>query len=185
MSNIHNEKQFHHMEGDGLTPGPGYRDIADMTDGADKSHGGNAPDVMYGYGGHDRLVGNKAGDELYGMNGADKLRGGVGKDILDGGAGRDHLHGGRNGDTLTGGGGEDTFHFRNAMNSHKGDADVITDFQTGVDHIKFASAGDLAGVTAADIHIADDGHGGSIVTIEGTHFELLSTKPIAITDFDL
>lgn len=185
MSNIHNQKQFHHMEGDGLSPGPGYRDRIDMTNGDDQRHGGNAADIFYGYDGNDRFVGNKSADELYGMNGRDVLRGGFGKDILDGGAGRDHLHGGRNGDTLTGGGGADTFHFRNASWSHKGDGDTITDFQTGVDRIKFGSAGDLSGVTAADIHIVSDGHGGSVVTIDGTHFELAVNAAIAVSDFDL
>ncbi len=176
-----NGKQFHHMAGDGLVAGPGYVDRADMTDGKDHRVGGNAPDTMFGYGGNDHLQGNKAPDQLYGMDGNDWLRGGKGNDTLDGGADNDRLFGGQGGDTLTGGAGADRFVYRGPGQSHNGDHDTITDFESGIDKIVLKHG--FHHVHASDIHITDDGHGGVLVTIDGTNFELASHTPIAVSDF--
>jgi len=63
--------------------------------------------------------------------GRDVLNACGGRDSLDGGGGQDTLAGGRGGDQLTGGNGRDTFQF-----STGDGADVITDFQQGLDRIE-------------------------------------------------
>jgi serralysin len=67
------------------------------------------------------------GDRLYGGDGNDTLIGGLADDTLDGGSGND---------TLDGGAGEDTFVFRAGH-----DADIITDFETGIDTLDLTSFG--------------------------------------------
>jgi Ca2+-binding RTX toxin-like protein len=176
-----NGKQFHHMLGDGLLPPPGYDDHADMTDGNDVIHGGNSPDIVYAYDGNDRVTGNNGPDQLYGMNGNDKLHGGSGPDILDGGDGNDVLHGGLGGDSFTGGEGADKFMYKSLDVSTDAEPDTIEDFQSGIDHIVLKH--DYAGVTPADIHITDDGAGGSIVTVDGFDLTIHSRTPVAIGDF--
>ena len=66
---------------------------------------------------------------------------GVGNDTLNGGAGNDTLVSGTGRDNLTGGSGVDTFVFKSASEAGNGignssnNADLITDFQVGVDKI--------------------------------------------------
>lgn len=178
-----NGKQFHHMAGDGLQPPPGYRDIADTTNGSDFVRGGNAPDIFYCYDGDDQARGNKGPDQLFGMDGNDILRGGRGPDVLNGGEGDDMLHGGRAGDDLTGGAGADTFSYRRLEDSTASDHDTMQDFQSGIDLIVLR--GEFKSVTASDVHITDDGLGGCVVTIDGYDFELASKTAISIGDFVL
>ena len=92
-------------------------------------NGGDGKDVLdaskthvdieaYGGKGKDILIGGSGDDMLYGDAGDDVLSGGKGNDILKGGAGHD---------VMTGGVGADTF--------YKGEGDIITDFQHGIDTI--------------------------------------------------
>ena len=80
------------------------------------------------------ITGNTAANALYGMAGNDILSGGAGNDILNGGDGNDRLIGGAGKDSLTGGAGIDVFYFGNIADIGKATtADVIADFQVGVD----------------------------------------------------
>jgi Ca2+-binding RTX toxin-like protein len=80
---------------------------------------------------------------LTGTGGNDYLAGGGANDVIIAGAGDDTIVGGLGSDTLTGGNGADVFMFAGAdSNIADGQsADTITDFQTGVDHLRFSLSG--------------------------------------------
>ncbi|MBZ8117410.1 M10 family metallopeptidase C-terminal domain-containing protein [Roseovarius sp. LXJ103] len=78
----------------------------------------------------ERVVGTTFSDQLIGDEGDNIFAGGHGNDMLRGNGGRDSLFGGAGDDRLIGGLGADTFAFI------PGDgADVITDFQSGLDTV--------------------------------------------------
>lgn len=85
----------------------------------------------------DWLAGDDGRDRLSGFGGRDHLAGGGGHDILLGGAGADTLDGGSGRDTLTGGSGADHFVLRRG-----GGADVVRDFEDGIDRILVRSSAD-------------------------------------------
>ena len=125
--------------------------------GNDRIVGTDGNDVIKGKGGNDRLEGRGGNDKIVGGNGSDKLLGGAGNDLLKGGKGKDTLVGGAGDDVLTGGKGKDTFIFRGDFGE-----DRITDFQPGIDTIRFEKA-DFASFAAvkAAMHACAEG-----VTIE-------------------
>ena len=149
--------------GDYLYGGVGNDQIVGGLDG-DRLWGEDGNDVMYGdstdpaslTGGDDAMWGGNGGDRIFGGAGNDVLYGEAGNDSIDGGRGNDFIDGGSGNDTLAGGAGADTFAFRGAFKVDwaKGAAwldlgtsgtgnghDVITDFQKGVDKIRFVIAG--------------------------------------------
>ncbi|MFO1033882.1 MAG: calcium-binding protein [Hyphomicrobiales bacterium] len=67
--------------------------------------------------------------------GDDTITGSDSANVISGGDGADRITGGKGQDTLTGGGGADTFVFSSMADSTPGAADVITDFEHGVDKI--------------------------------------------------
>ena len=76
------------------------------------------------------------------MKGNDKLYGGDGSDYLYGGNGSDQLTGGRGTDHMWGGAGKDDFIFAALNEMGKGNkADVIEDFEKGIDKIDLSGAG--------------------------------------------
>lgn len=101
--------------------------------GSDLINGGGGDDTLLGNGDDDVLNGGGGGDVLKGGGGNDELAGGAGKDDLRGGNGDDELDGGDGKDILQGDAGADTFVFDQSLDGLK--RDVITDFETGVDHI--------------------------------------------------
>jgi Ca2+-binding RTX toxin-like protein len=93
--------------------------------GADNLYGMEGDDILYGY--TSDIDTNNEKDNLYGGSGDDQLYGTAGENILDGGTGKD---------TLTGGDAIDTFVIRIGDGSTTlVDADVITDFEDGIDVI--------------------------------------------------
>ncbi|WP_460452291.1 endo alpha-1,4 polygalactosaminidase [Alsobacter sp. SYSU BS001988] len=79
------------------------------------------------------LTGDAGANVLKGAAGDDHLYGGAGDDTLQGGSGDDWLAGGSGHDRMTGGAGADVFVF--SAKAGNANADVITDFQHGIDHI--------------------------------------------------
>ncbi len=114
---------------------PDYVNLIRGDSGKNKLIGVAWDDKIVGKGGNDRLVGKNGDDKLLGGGGKDKLFGGNGKDILLGGGKSDLLDGGAKNDRLTGGAGADVFAFAKNIKSGK---DTITDFQDGIDTIKFS-----------------------------------------------
>jgi serralysin len=104
--------------------------------------GGNTASLIenaIGGTGADTISGNSAANTLTGGGAADVLEGGLGNDTLIGNAGLDVLNGGQGNDTLTGGTGasnQDTFLFKTTTIGQ----DVVTDWQDGIDYIRFQSA---------------------------------------------
>ncbi|WP_207102340.1 calcium-binding protein [Paracoccus shandongensis] len=150
---------------DVLTGGTG-RDRLNGEAGNDALRGGSGADALRGGGGNDRLWGQAGNDGLWGDAGDDTLAGGLGndllqggagndrllgeggndalgggdgRDILSGGAGRDTLVGGAGADLLAGGAQADVFRFIFATDSTARLADVIQDFQAGVDDLDLRS----------------------------------------------
>lgn len=76
----------------------------------------------------DVLRGDGSNNVLRGENGSDRLSGGAGQDVLNGGTGRD---------ILTGGAGADVFVWYGQADLR----DAITDFEVGVDILRFEGAG--------------------------------------------
>ncbi len=103
----------------------------------DSLMGNAAANTLLGGGGNDRLFGRLGADRLEGNAGNDLLDGGLGNDTLLGGFGSDTLIGGSGTDILTGGPGADVFVFRSLGDTSRdvSRADVITDFQRGLDRI--------------------------------------------------
>jgi len=97
---------------------------------------------------------NTAGDDLIdGTDGDDLLNGGRGNDTINGGLGDDTLRGDAGTDSLNGGLGSDMFVLRaGTAASDASQADVLQDFQVGVDKIRLT-----AGLTPANLVQEFDG----------------------------
>lgn len=134
---------------------------------------------MTGFLGNDILFGGDGNDTIDGSFDNDRVEGGAGADLLSGGTGNDVLVGDAGADVLTGGSGADVFVFRAATDSlnQLGGADLITDFQIGIDKLDFTgldadpiAAGDqaftlvLGGNAAGTIHIEKFGAGADAIT---------------------
>lgn len=83
-------------------------DTPDSVDPALSLNGGDASDILDGFGGDDAIWGGAGNDLLGGRDGADSLDGGIGDDNLHGGGGDDGLTGGDGDDVLHGEDGDDT-----------------------------------------------------------------------------
>jgi len=105
------------------------------------------------------LTGNEFGNVIKGNAGANTITGGDGDDNLQGLDGADILIGGNGADEYKGGNGADTFLF----NAGTFGADLIKDWQDGVDHIEFTG---IAGVDDfSDLTIGNDGLGNALITL--------------------
>lgn len=132
--------------------------------------GGSGEDALQGGIGNDSLSGGNGADTLDGGDGKDQLIGDNGADRLVGGAAADVLAGGRGDDTLVGGEGRDLFVF-----GKSGGADLIVDFERGVDRLRLEdglsigsiSHADLDGDGVLDAVIGFSGAGAGQVTVMG------------------
>jgi Ca2+-binding RTX toxin-like protein len=141
--------------------------VADGFDGTvnggafnDTLNGGTGNDALSGGDGHDSLVGNSGNDMLDGGNDADFISGGAGADTLIGGAGADILTGGTGTNRVTGGGGADAFIVT------AGETMTITDFAGDVNAWEKIDLRAFAGLTFADLTIAQSG-ADTLITIAG------------------
>ena len=151
---------------DQLFGGNGDDDISGGN-GADRGFGGEGQDELNGDGGADTLFGDNGDDVLNGGTGNDILVGGLHQDTLIGGAGNDRLLGQQGDDTLTGDAGRDAFVF--TVNSGH---DKVTDFEDGIDILRFNGTGlafgDLAFQTlGADLLIKIPSLNGDDITLLG------------------
>lgn len=115
--------------------------------GDDRLSGGEGNDTVHGGLGNDSLTSANGIDWLFGGDGADTLDPGTGTSSADGGAGNDRIMASMTASvtfTMTGGDGADAFEFRNTWHTGAGNI-VITDFEAGIDTIKFDG---LAGFAA-------------------------------------
>lgn len=143
------------------------RDILYGNQGDDRIYGGKDDDTIYGgkendfiRGDEDRdlLRGDLGDDTIYGGKGDDTIYGGKGNDVLFGDNGNDVLFGDLGTDRLFGGSGRDLFVLSRVTGESTRttggplltDADVIEDFEDGVDLIGLAG-----GLTFADLVITE------------------------------
>ena len=135
--------------------------VANLTTGTATGEGTDSLiniENIFGGSGNDSLTGNTnvnyldgwAGDDfLSGLDGDDTLFGNDGKDTLNGGSGNDTLSGDLDQDTLIGGSGSDLFLLgQNGAQTDVAFADLITDFQVGIDTIGLSG-----GLTAANLRL--------------------------------
>lgn len=195
--------EFHGYKGNDRLYGYGGDDLLEGGDGDDDLYGGAGIDTasytgatsgvtvrldttarqVTGGAGSDILVeienitGSNFDDTLTGNSGANRLAGALGRDTINGGAGNDTIIGGYGADTLTGGLGADAFVYYRADESDIRQADVITDFQVGVDKLNFSamrqgSADSIAfavrnGSTFVEIDLGGDGSIDAMVELRG------------------
>jgi Ca2+-binding RTX toxin-like protein len=99
-------------------------------------------DALKGTSGKNRLVGSESSEAISGLAGNDTINGGAGDDTISGGSGLD---------VMTGGLGADVFVFDQTPKATE--ADVIVDFQVGVDRI--ALSGSVFGAAGASGALAE------------------------------
>ncbi|MDU8912952.1 calcium-binding protein [Aestuariicoccus sp. MJ-SS9] len=153
--------------------------------GNDDMGGGTGRDVIDGGGGDDSAGGGEGDDVIDGGAGNDFLAGGGRNDAINGGTGDDTINGGDGDDTMTGGEGADVF----VWNFFKdGDADVITDFEDGIDSFRMvgvenAPGSGLAGKLAA-LGITDTA-GGALIDYQGhtVLIEGVAASDLTLDDF--
>jgi Ca2+-binding RTX toxin-like protein len=166
---------------DSLELADGSKTIAYGFDGDDVVRGNSldGPELVFGGNGNDdmstvtgRLFG-ESGDDILALFGGGVLDGGIGNDILSGsgtlrgGAGADILNAGGESDILSGGSGADAFNFTYVKTTgalgrpveQRWGADVITDFEVGVDRLAFSYNVTLPGGTATEtLKLTPDGY---------------------------
>jgi Ca2+-binding RTX toxin-like protein len=136
------DDKLHGQDGDDAIHGGDGADLIDGGADTDRIWGDNGDDTLSGGAGTDTLAGGDGDDRLSGGLDDDTLFGSYGNDVLVGGAGNDTLYGEDGADILSGGAGRDYFVFNFVGDSIVGSADVIRDFEVGVDFI------DLSGFDA-------------------------------------
>lgn len=142
-----------------------------------KFEGTRRGDTINGTVAADKIEGKAGADTIFGLGGDDILNGDGGNDVLNGGSGNDLLDGGTGNDLLTGGVGADLFEFGNLRSG----ADIITDFEDGVDHIVF----DLDNVNSVrDITITTQADGDALISWAGGSIELNGVSAASLTAAD-
>ena len=131
---------------------------------------GNASDNL--------LRGNRGHNELSGMGGNDTLLGGAGADVLQGGAGADRL---------VGGAGADVFAFAAGDGGASlAAADMLYDFEDGIDRIALAGGLDFAGLSITQGNGIDTVVSNSVIRAGSGEYlvVLLNVSPSSITAAD-
>ena len=125
--------------------------------------------LVIGTSGDDLLAGTGQNDKLQGHAGNDTIFGAEGRDTISGGDGDDRIEGGLGFDELTGGLGADRFVFADYAG-----ADVILDFEVGVDLLELSDGLTITGMTEIDT----DGTGDA----DSTLVQLSSTASVTLID---
>lgn len=168
--------------------------------GADRILGGYGNDTLIGGDGGDAMLGGTGSDRLAGGRAGDTLEGGIGADTLIGGEGNDVLSGGAFGtDVMTGGLGADTFAYVTASDSFATHAaDVITDFEVGIDKIDLSALGvdpflfmgsDPFSLPAASVRVSAGSASTTLVSIDldgntTTDMQIVLTGVLSLTAGD-
>ncbi|WP_212699612.1 M10 family metallopeptidase [Thalassovita aquimarina] len=152
--------------------------------GADTVQGGNGDDVFHGQWGNDVIHARLGNDSVYGGDNFDFIDAGDGNDLVYGGKGRDTILLGNGDDvyvdtaqtgnlgidTITGGAGADRFVYHSVMS-----ADVIEDFETGLDTLQLTEELWSGGLSAAQVLNTY-----ATVTVDGVLFDFGSGQSILL-----
>ncbi|MGB3191672.1 MAG: S8 family serine peptidase, partial [Limnoraphis sp.] len=139
-----------------------------LTPPSAKSFALSGADQIDGFSGDDFLFGNKNNDVIDGKAGNDVIFGGQENDMIFGGDGNDTLLGDAGADMLTGGTGSDTFVLQQPGSVAVREADIIMDFEDGVDQLMLPSSGvtDSSQLNFTDICLEIDGNMAESTAIE-------------------
>lgn len=132
------------------------------SEGANQISGNGAANLVAGAAGNDTLYGNAGDDTVTGGEGDDSLFGGAGNDQIAGGAGRDRIKGDA---------GADVFVFATLNDSRAMAADIVQDFQGGVDRVDLRGVDANAGLTgdqAFRFQARPGGAAGALWLVAGT-----------------
>lgn len=155
--------------------GLGGADTLDGGAGSDTaSYAASAAPVAVSLGSGIGRGGDAEGDRLSGI---EALIGSVGADSLGGDGGANTLNGGLGGDTLEGGAGTDRFVYDNAAHSRPATADLILDFQAGVDRIDLGGL-DANSLVAGDQALGFAGQTAAVVAFSLSWFETAGTTVV-------
>ncbi|MDA8893285.1 hypothetical protein N9I86_06220, partial [Hyphomicrobiales bacterium] len=119
--------------------------------GANVIGGNKGNDTITDGSGASTLAGDAGADTITAAGGADTITGGAGNDTIDAGDGVDLITGGAGKDVITTGGGKDTVIFTAATDSAGANFDVISDFVSGSDNIRFTHTDATDTFTLADL----------------------------------
>ncbi|MDJ0619243.1 MAG: calcium-binding protein [Calothrix sp. MO_192.B10] len=164
-------------DGNDVIKGGRGNDIIEGGTGDDTLHGGKGDDIIEGGAGDDTLDGGKGDDSIYGGLDNDLLIGAKGDDVLVGGDGNDVIKAGLGSDTMTGGAGNDTFVFNKSW--LKGELNVITDFESGIDTIQFKGLDSFSQISDTNDGVLltfDFGRKDGQLLLEGVEANDLSTS---------
>jgi Ca2+-binding RTX toxin-like protein len=188
--------------GDDTLRGGAGADVIDGGDGIDTaSYAGSGAGVSIDLAAETASGGDADGDTLFsienleGSGFSDVLSGDDGANVLTGGDGDDTLTGANGNDVLTGGAGNDqyVFHLANLQLGEVPDGDdIITDFEIGIDKIRFISPffNALAGAAQVGDDVVITYGGGSTITLLNTQLgalyfgDFLFSGPSVITGTD-
>ncbi len=142
--------------------------------------GTSGNETLTGTAGRDLIQGLAGNDTLNGLGGDDRLEGGAGVDVMNGGDGADILISGTSNDvSLTGGTGRDIFVFV------AGDgADVILDFELGVDLIDLTAVGGYVSMAASGSNTVITLSSGTI-TVNGVTPTALQAGHLLLSPLDV
>jgi Ca2+-binding RTX toxin-like protein len=128
------------------------------------------------------LAGGEDAATLTGTAGGDMILGGDGAELILGGAGADILADGAGSDTLSGGAGADLF-----VLALDGEADVIADFQLGIDRIDLSALGTIHSLAALSITTTATGaritFGDEVLDIVAANRLPIPASAFRLTDF--
>ena len=163
-------------EGNDTLIGGAGNDVIDGGDGDDLISGGADNDRISGGDGNDTIYAASGNDRIYGDLGNDLLMAGNGNDTVRGGGGADQIYSGGGDDDIRGGAAADVFVFSQGM-----DADLLWDFQDGVDRLDFSAFGYSS---MADLTILDLGTRAVIVVNADWHLTLANFDASLLDDSD-
>jgi Ca2+-binding RTX toxin-like protein len=134
----------------------------------------------------ENVAGSAHADVLFGSAGDNAVEGLGGGDFLFGGAGLDVVTGGAGNDTMYGGADADTFVLDSGLARNEEGADVIADFELGVDRIQFrplsGAAFGVEGMTFDDLQFFQNG--ANTVIYYGDYYYAPSTITLVGIDMD-
>lgn len=152
-------------------------DVSEGNEGNDIVSGDFGNDSLAGNDGNDILFGNANNDLIQGGEGDDWLLGGKDNDTLIGGAGNDAIFGDLGDDLLTGGDGGDFFGFRSGNG-----ADIIADFQNGVDLIGLEATFSFTDLTITQIEANTQIAVGDVsITLQGVQANSMTEANFSFT----
>ena len=134
----------------------------------------------------ENVTGSQHRDYLFGSEGRNMINGGSGNDIISAGGENDVVIGGGGNDTLSGGSGSDIFGFSTSQFANLNGADVISDFEVGVDVLQFGNRGyGGSGAVESLEDLSFSQVGNNTVISYGYHGESITLTGVSVAELHL